>query len=340
MKIYKLAFTYVGAIVGAGFASGQEILRFFVVFGEYGVWGGIIACFLFILLGSVVVLVINKLNIKDYGQLLENIFPEKLAKIMDIIITLVLWLGLGVMLIGGADLLNEVYGFNKVIVFLFLALLIGICLWQGEDGLLEANSLLIPVLILSTIFVCLFSLARPLLCILGNNHQFNLLPNWWIGSFLYVFYNMIIGIVILSSLKIDSKDLPIEGVVLGGLILGFLIIIMIKSLLLLSPRELSSQMPMLTLSFKIGSLIGKIYSISLMIALFTTALGNAFALCNRLNNRLNWSYQKILMAIILTTLIFIPFNFSFLVKTLYPIEGYLGIPLVLGIVFYLIKFIR
>jgi hypothetical protein len=31
----KCAFAYVGTVVGAGFASGQEILRFFTVYGGY-----------------------------------------------------------------------------------------------------------------------------------------------------------------------------------------------------------------------------------------------------------------------------------------------------------------
>ena len=37
--IFLAAFSYVAALMGAGFASGQETLTFFAVFSEYGIIG-------------------------------------------------------------------------------------------------------------------------------------------------------------------------------------------------------------------------------------------------------------------------------------------------------------
>ena len=34
----KIAFAFVGVIVGAGFASGQEVMQYFVGFGLDGLW--------------------------------------------------------------------------------------------------------------------------------------------------------------------------------------------------------------------------------------------------------------------------------------------------------------
>ena len=41
----KIAFTYIGTVIGAGFASGQEILRFFSVYGAYSIYPILIATF-------------------------------------------------------------------------------------------------------------------------------------------------------------------------------------------------------------------------------------------------------------------------------------------------------
>ena len=30
---------FIGVVVGAGFASGQEAMQFFVAFGKWGLWG-------------------------------------------------------------------------------------------------------------------------------------------------------------------------------------------------------------------------------------------------------------------------------------------------------------
>lgn len=39
----QLAFVYVGTVVGAGFATGREIVEFFLKFGWFGLFGIIIS---------------------------------------------------------------------------------------------------------------------------------------------------------------------------------------------------------------------------------------------------------------------------------------------------------
>lgn len=46
-KSIEMAGAFIGVIVGAGFASGQEILQFFTSFGWWGIIGGVIAAVLF-----------------------------------------------------------------------------------------------------------------------------------------------------------------------------------------------------------------------------------------------------------------------------------------------------
>ncbi|MDQ7864677.1 hypothetical protein RCO48_36995 [Peribacillus frigoritolerans] len=47
----NLAGAYIGIIIGAGFASGQEVLQFFTSFGIYSVLGIVVATVLFAFLG-------------------------------------------------------------------------------------------------------------------------------------------------------------------------------------------------------------------------------------------------------------------------------------------------
>ena len=34
-----ISMAFIGVVVGAGFASGQEAMQFFVAFGKWGLWG-------------------------------------------------------------------------------------------------------------------------------------------------------------------------------------------------------------------------------------------------------------------------------------------------------------
>ncbi|KFN93267.1 hypothetical protein TMU3MR103_0002 [Tetragenococcus muriaticus 3MR10-3] len=46
---------FVGIIIGAGFASGQEILQYFTSFGIWGIIGTIVSVFIFGFFGFVIV---------------------------------------------------------------------------------------------------------------------------------------------------------------------------------------------------------------------------------------------------------------------------------------------
>ncbi|MFF2755834.1 hypothetical protein ACFVR1_19255 [Psychrobacillus sp. NPDC058041] len=50
-KSFQIGSAIIGIIVGAGFASGQEILQFFSSFGYFGITGSILAAILFAFLG-------------------------------------------------------------------------------------------------------------------------------------------------------------------------------------------------------------------------------------------------------------------------------------------------
>lgn len=50
-KSFQIGSAFVGLIVGAGFASGQEVMQYFTSFGIWGTVGGLLATLLFIFLG-------------------------------------------------------------------------------------------------------------------------------------------------------------------------------------------------------------------------------------------------------------------------------------------------
>ena len=45
-NVFKISFVIIGTMIGAGFASGQEINLFFNRYGNIGILGMILSCFL------------------------------------------------------------------------------------------------------------------------------------------------------------------------------------------------------------------------------------------------------------------------------------------------------
>jgi uncharacterized membrane protein YkvI len=48
----KISTAYIGAVIGAGFASGQEIMQFFILHDGKGLTGAVLATLLFSYLGN------------------------------------------------------------------------------------------------------------------------------------------------------------------------------------------------------------------------------------------------------------------------------------------------
>ena len=52
-NIIAIAMSFVGLLVGAGFATGQEVVQYFTAFGSWGIPGLIIAALIMTLAGTV-----------------------------------------------------------------------------------------------------------------------------------------------------------------------------------------------------------------------------------------------------------------------------------------------
>jgi uncharacterized membrane protein YkvI len=327
----KVALTYIGAVIGAGFASGQELVKFFGVFQEKGLWGTLLAGISFALLGSLIIVIVNKTKVTNYGQLVKVLFPEKLEKIFEILIALFLWVGLGVMFVGSIELLKSQFNLALVGGFLFTAGAIYLSLVFGSEGLMNVNTLLVPFLLIIAVVSSLMYINSRLECFSLDTVLGTLIPNWWVGSLNYVAYNIILAIVVLASIGEENKRIsPISGL-LGGLTLGTMAFVMVKGMLHLPQTLLITEMPMLHLTKAVNQVMGLLYSLALWIALFTTALANAHSLTKRMAAKTYLSYKKVLFLVIVSTVIFIPWNFSTLVGVVYPLLGYLGIPLIIAI---------
>ena len=50
-RALAISMAFIGLIVGAGFASGQEALQYFVAFGTWGIVGAVVASALMIVTG-------------------------------------------------------------------------------------------------------------------------------------------------------------------------------------------------------------------------------------------------------------------------------------------------
>ncbi|SHH02968.1 YkvI family membrane protein [Tepidibacter thalassicus] len=327
-KWIKISSIYVGTIIGAGFASGQEIMNFFGIFGLKGLIGIFIATVLFAFIGSTILLIGYKNQINTYKKLLDQLFGKNMSNIIDIIIILFLLAGYCIMLAGSGAIFYEEFNINYNVGIIIMSVATFLTFLYSLKGISAVNTVVVPFLLVVIIFI-------GGLIVFKEGIDFNNLKeiyptnknNFILSAIIYVGYNMIPSLVILTSIGsiVDKKETAIKGGVIGGLILGILALFILLPCLILYEDVSSLEIPMLSIA-SYPSYKGKfLYCIILWFAMFTTAIGNGFGFIQRISHLFKTN-EKILAFILSFTSIFLAkFGFSNLVSTIYPLFGYISL---------------
>lgn len=329
---WQVAAAYIGTIIGAGFASGQEIMQFFVRFGPKGLWGALVVGFLFCLLGGVTINLTQQYGFRTYRDLLDLKLGSKISVWIDGLIAIFLFLGLSVMLSGSGALFKEHLGLPHFMGVMVTEGLVILALLARDEGVLWFNSVLIPVLAATLLIVVIFSIiSAP---VVTQKEVFDpfagslITNNWLLSALLYISYNMISGVVVLVALSSDKSDVGPLGGILGGFVLAALSLGTVMALLLAGSGILSYQIPMLYLAFQVSPIIFYFYGTVLWGAMITTAVADAYGLCRRLQFAFRLPYFFIIIIISLGVVPFSLFDFAQLVSKVYPVFGYLSLLIV------------
>lgn len=340
-KIIKIACVYAGTILGAGFASGQELLRFFVRYGIYGIFGVLFSGILFAVVGWGVLLTVYQNKIKSYPEFAKFILGKKLGKIMEIVVVIFLMILFSTMLAAGGSTIKQTFGFNYIIGVLIIAVLCFITFLFDVNGIVEINVILCPVLVVGGIFIGIYIFFNQQISVFNYNASlFKLISdNWIMSAVVYVSYNIITAISVLVSLNefILNKKIAKFGAILGGACMGILGLCM--SLPLFAHKFMFNEveLPILKIVLNYNSIIKYIYLIILLSAIFTTAVGNGFAVINWFCSRINIKpiFTKILIVVL--GIIISQAGFSNFVDKVYPLFGYIGLIEMIMIVIAFVK---
>ena len=214
-----VAFTYVGTIVGAGFASGQEIKSYFTDYGVYGIAGYCLASFLIFFLGKRIMLMCKKNNIDSYNKLISLLSNNALGKMFDFFITIFLIGTLTTMSAGMGTMLNQV--FSIPIWFGSLGLIFSsiLIVQKGINEISKVNVLIVPILILVTITISINSYKGFEISFIQDVSMTRSI----FSAILYVAYNIIMSISILPALSLSADEKSIKrGTMWAGIIIAFL----------------------------------------------------------------------------------------------------------------------
>lgn len=156
-NIIKIICVIIGTIVGAGFASGQEVYTFFFSFGIKGVLGIVISSIIIGITINKTFNIINKNRINTYDEFLKYLIKnEKIEKFLNMLINIFILISFYIMIAGFGAYLNQEYHINSMIGSCILAIICFIIFKTNLSGLIKVNQILIPILFVILIIVRIF----------------------------------------------------------------------------------------------------------------------------------------------------------------------------------------
>ena len=153
-EVFSIVLVIIGALVGAGFASGQEIYSFFYSYGSIGIIGIIITCCLISLMvhKSLKIIYSNKIN--SYDEFL-NIFikNEKITKAISVVINILLLVTFYIMVAGFGAYFEQEIGLKRIIGSSILVIMVTIVFFTSVKGVMKVSEYIVPLLIIFIIII-------------------------------------------------------------------------------------------------------------------------------------------------------------------------------------------
>ena len=329
-NILGIAMAFVGVVVGAGFASGQEVLQFFSSFGYWGLLGGVVSGLCFTILGMAVGELSQVSVSHSFKEGLYLICGPRLGVVVDIMITFFMYAIAVVMFAGGGSLMEQQWGvpaqYGSVAVMLITVLIV----FLRVDRVMAFIGSVTPILVLMMVLLCIYSwntrdLPLEELDVIAHTKPQGA-GHWLVGALLYVSYNMVVGapFLMIAGAQATSRRNALLGGLVGGLLLGFLIVLISAGVFGRIDTIGSAALPMLMLATEQSRLLGTIMSVVVFAMILTTSVGVLYSFSARIftPNTRKFNIGTAIAGVL--GLVGAKIGFINLVGTVYPFFGYLG----------------
>lgn len=332
-RISKAVFVIIGTLIGAGFASGQEIYLFFYRYGINGIMGILISSILLGMMIDKVFIICKERQIKNYKEFL-NIFVknERQLDIFNTTINIFILVTFYIMIAAFGAYFEQQFGLNSLIGSSILATICFFVFLNNISGLIKINQILVPILVGSLCVIGIMVIDPKNIVEFSNYMLQNDDWKWFLDGILYTSYNAILLIPILIALRnlVESKKenrmISIVTVILV-ILLSCIIFFMLAKV---DVNIENLEMPAVYIVSKISKIVEYLYGFIILSSILTTSVSLGTSFLENVSKK-EKSYKQIAIFICISSILVSKIGFSNLVSFLYPIFGYIGLIQMIGI---------
>ena len=329
-----VAASFVGIVVGAGFASGMEALQYFVAYGTNGFYGVILASVTMLFAATAFMTFGSYFLAREHNEVFYNVTSKPAAFIMDWSAVACMFSVGFVMFAGAGSNLRQSFEWP---IWVGAVAMLALMLIVGRFDVDKVSSVIgwaTPLLVVFVLIGSIYSFTQVDVSWseVGSYAQQEVsradgTPYWWLGALNHTGLNALCGVsmaLVMAGDEFDTKSSRLGGI-LGGVIYAVMLALLVASLLIQVESVNGADMPLLAVIENVDPVLGFIMTWVIFLMVFNTCLGMFYALAKRLTRKNpERFYPTYAIACV------VGFGLSFagfqpLVNSLYPILGYLGL---------------
>lgn len=331
--VIKLAGAFCAFLIGAGFATGQEIMQYFT---NYGLMKGLGVMAVNCVLGAWTAAAIMNLGneSKDTQGLAsyKNLCGKYVGAVLSWFIPIFMFLTLVIMIAGFGSTLNQLFGAPNWVGCLVLAVVVTAVVLLGLARVIDTIGFIGPTIIVVTMIMAISVLVTKGLD-LGNwdnyinTHDVLLASkSWFMSGVLYALWNIVMCLPFMSAMgsKANNRTEVIAGAVFGNVLftIGTLFLVLAEGSQIDIIGEVS--IPALAMAQELSPVFGIIYAIVIILAIFTTAVPLMWSVSARLAKEKTLKFAIICIIIAVLGFFGGQLPFETLINYIYPLIGYVG----------------
>ncbi len=339
-NILKVAGVYTASVIGAGFASGQELVRFFLKHGKLSFAGIILAGLLFSVLGYIVLDRVFTQRIRNYEEFIIPMVGMFAGRVIDIASTLFTMSVFCIMIAGSGSIIAELLKIPLHWGVSIAALTCMFVLIADIKGVVGLATVITPILILGMLAVSIFLLVNKDIQVFNTEKIIQgITGNWVLSAMIYVSYNSIMSVVVLCSLLpyLKTRRTGRLGGILGGIALGISALLISLALFFFHPEKTGADFPLLEVIRPYSAALSAVYTGILFLAMLLSAITAGFCVTEKVSRRLHIRSRLAAPVICALAVPLSAIGFSKLIGTVYPIFGCIGLFMLIVILLYGLK---
>lgn len=322
---WQAAWTIIGGVIGAGFATGREVWEFFGVHPT-GWRAGVVLATALMFAGTTLLMWLGqRTRARHYNDLLIAIWGQRLAVVADAVAAMALYTGLVVVLAGTGELADHMLGMG-VWAGLTAGGIVLAVLGRGEpQGLIRLQALLVPALMVLWALIWWATAGTASPPVPGHVQLVQARP-WWLSACLYASYNLLLVAAVVPAVashpRAHKGHAPTAAALASG-ILGIVTWGLLARLRALAPLAAKSPLPLGSLASAAGAAWSDIYVVALLLALITTGVVCLYGLCSRWTSP-GKGRTFLAWGLIVSALPWASLGLVTTVGILYPLLGWVG----------------